>query len=116
MDHLGAMTIAALMVYVGWHAIQDNLHQLTDHTPNEELFSRVRASAMRVPGVYGTEKVRIQRYGPDAHVDIDIEVDPKLPVDQAHRISQKVRAHIQADWPQVQDVTVHIEPYYANDH
>ena len=62
------------------------------------------------------EKIRIQRYGPDAHVDIDIEVKPSLTVDKAHKISQQVRREIQKAWPAVRDVTVHIEPYYANDH
>lgn len=63
-----------------------------------------------------TEKTRIQLYGPDAHVDIDIEVDPELSVQKAHKISQEVRIEIQKAWPAVRDVTVHIEPYYPNDH
>ncbi len=49
-------------------------------------------------------------------MDIDIEVDPTMSVDEAHRISQLVRVEIQKDWPAVRDVTVHIEPYFPNDH
>ena len=55
-------------------------------------------------------------YGPDAHVSIDIEVEPTLSVEEAHEITQKVRQAIQVGWPSVRDVIVHVEPFYENDH
>lgn len=60
--------------------------------------------------------MRLQVYGPDAHVNIDIEVDPALSVEVAHEITQKVRAEIQKSWPAVRDAIVHVEPYYPEDH
>lgn len=116
MDHLGAVVIAGLIIVIGLRASKANLHQLMDHIPGEQFFSLVRRAANAIKGVKGTEKIRIQLYGPDAHVDIDVEVDPTLSVDEAHRISQCVRAGIQKEWPAVRDVTVHIEPFYENDH
>lgn len=115
-DRLGAILIAGFMIVIGLYACRDNFHQLMDKIPDENFFVIVREAARRVKGVKGTEKIRIQSYGPDAHVDIDIEVDPQLSVNLAHRLSQQVRAEIQRAWPSVRDVTVHIEPYYANDH
>ncbi|MBA2369444.1 MAG: cation transporter [Candidatus Protochlamydia sp.] len=115
-DHAGAILIAVFMVGLGFMAGRDNFNQLVDKVPDPEFFKKVKAAALAVKGVQAIEKVRIQLYGPDAHVDIDIEVNPRLSVDLAHQISQKVRAAIQKDWPAVQDVTVHIEPYYAGDH
>lgn len=115
-DKLGAIFIAAFMVIIGLIASRSNIHQLLDRVPDPEFFKKVRASALKVQGVKDTEKIRIQLYGPDAQVRIDVEVDPLLTVEGAHKISQEVRAEIQRDWPAVRDVTVHIEPYYPNDH
>jgi len=115
-DDSGAIAISLLMIVLGIYAAKKNLAQVLDSPPPAEYFEKVREASSVVPGVLGTEKLRIQQYGPDAHVDIDIEVDPGLTVDLAHRISQNVRAEIQRRWPAVRDVTVHIEPYYANDH
>lgn len=115
-DHVGAISIAFLMVGLGVYAARGNFHQLMDKIPDSNFFERVKKAALKVRGVFDTEKIRIQVYGPDAHVDIDIEVDPNLPVEAAHRISQEVRAEIQKEWPSVRDVTVHIEPYYPGDH
>ncbi len=116
LDFLGALAIAVFMITIGLYACKGNLNQLLDHVPEQHFFDTVNQAAKRVEGVLETEKVRIQQYGPDAHVDIDIEVDPAMSVDEAHRISQRVRAEIQRDWAAVRDVTVHIEPYYPNDH
>ncbi|MGA8163436.1 MAG: cation diffusion facilitator family transporter [Waddliaceae bacterium] len=115
-DRIGAMVIASMMMVLGSYAAKNNLDQLMDRLPDVNFFERVRQASLAVTGVLDTEKIRIQVYGPDAHVDIDIEVDPQLPVHLAHQISQNVRAEIQKDWPSVRDVTVHIEPYYPNDH
>ena len=116
LDHAGAIFIAVLMILVGINAARNNLDQIMDRKPDKQFFDKVRTAALRVDGVHDTEKIRIQQYGPDAHVDIDIEVDPLLSVDLAHSISQKVRVEIQKEWPAVRDVTVHIEPYYPHDH
>lgn len=115
-DHLGAIAIACFMIGIGIYAAKNNLYQLIDTAPNEQYFDKVRAAALQVEGVRETEKIRIQQYGPDAHVNIDIEVEPEMTVELAHQITQKVRAEIQKAWPAVRDVTVHVEPYYPGDH
>jgi len=115
-DHLGAVVIAGLMVGIGAVAVKNNLNQLLDRAPSSDYFDRVQAAAMRIPGVLATEKVRIQLYGPDAHVSIDIEVAPDLSVESAHTLTQQVRSEIQKQWPAVRDVIVHVEPFYPGDH
>jgi cation diffusion facilitator family transporter len=112
----GALLIALLMIYLGATSAMNNIHQLLDRAPDQSFFNRVSAAAKRAEGVLETEKIGIQLYGPDAHVDIDVEVDPNLTVEVAHKISQKVRLEIQKEWPAVRDVIVHIEPFYPNDH
>lgn len=115
-DLLSAVALSFIMIVLGARAAWANLHQLIDRAPRDERFKQVRESALQVAGVRGVEKVRIQHAGPDAHVDIDVEVDPDLPVSVAHVITQHVRARIQTDWPFVREVVVHVEPYYADDH
>ena len=111
-DHLGAFFISLFMIVMGFNASRENIYQLTDHLPDEMFFNKVKIAAKRDCRVLGTDKIRIQQYGPNAHIDIDIEVDPQLSVELAHGISRQVRAEIQKEWPSVLDVIVHIEPYY----
>jgi len=115
-DHCGAIIIATILIALGAHAAKNNLHQILDRIPDPKFFDRVSQAALRVPGVQETEKIGIRKYGPDAHVNIDVEVSPEMSVEHAHEISQKVRLEIQKEWPSVRDVSVHIEPFYPDDH
>ncbi|QDU10245.1 cation diffusion facilitator family transporter [Gimesia aquarii] len=115
-DHITAMILAIIMIYLGWIAARENLNELTDKIPHQNYFDQVKLSTLKVEGVLDVEKVRIQTAGPDAHVDIDIEVNPNETVAQAHLIAQRVRHQIQLDWPNVREVVVHVEPYYEADH
>jgi cation diffusion facilitator family transporter len=115
-DHLGAIVIAGMMIGMGFYAAKNNINQLMDRIPDPGFFDLVRQASLAVQGVLDTEKIKIMYYGPDAQVDIDIEVNPEMSVEEAHKISQNVRAEIQKKWPAVRDVMVHIEPYYPNDH
>ncbi len=115
-DHLGAILIALFMVISGSLSARSNVQQLLDRTPDAEILSRVRDAALSVPRVLATEKLLVQSYGPDAHVSIDIEVDPAMSVEEAHAITQHVRVAIQKSWPAVRDAIVHVEPFYPNDH
>ena len=115
-DRAGAAGLASLMIALGLAAVWENLHQLVDRAPDAARFELVRSAAAAVPGVLEVEKVRIQHAGPDAHVDIDVEVNPAETVCEAHRTAQHVRAAVQTAWPSVREVVVHVEPYYEGDH
>lgn len=115
-DHFGAMIISIFMVCLGLSAAKENLQQLMDKRPDEKYFEIVKGAACRAEGVEDVEKIKIQLFGPDAHVSVDVEVDPQLSVFEAHEITQHVRAEIQKDWPSVRDVIVHVEPYFPGDH
>jgi cation diffusion facilitator family transporter len=115
-DQIGAIAISIIMIILGIKASKGNFNQIVDRVPDQKFFQCVDKAAKSVEGVKGVEKTRIQLYGPDAQVDIDIEVLPTLSVAEGHKISQEVRAAIQKEWPVVKDVMVHIEPYYPGDH
>lgn len=110
-DQIGGCFIAILMIILGFKAALKNIHQLVDRIPSEEYFSLVEKAALAVKEVKATEKIRLQVYGPHAHVNIDIEVHPKMNVLKSHEIAKEVRLAIQKAWPMVQDVIVHVEPY-----
>ena len=116
LDAGAAVLLAVVMVALGAAAAWENAQQIVDRAPNDELFDRVRSAAAGVGGVRDVEKVRIQQAGPDAHVDIDVEVDPQMTVATSHEIAQHVRAAIIAAWPAVREVVVHVEPWFEGDH
>ena len=70
----------------------------------------IRATAQQVPGVHGVEKCYARKTGLQHHVDLHVEVDPRITVAEAHDIATNVRSHIRSTVPEIADVLVHIEP------
>lgn len=70
----------------------------------------VAAAALSVEGICGAHHIRSRGAEQDVHVDLHIEVLPQLSVLEAHLLSGLVEQAIQEHFPQVSDVTVHIEP------
>ena len=116
LDHIGSFAIGLLLIVQGIKNARDHLGPLIDQKPSVQDFETVSKACFNVAGVLGVEKIKIIHSGPTAHVNVDIEVDPVINVLMSHEIAQKVRASIQNAWPVVNDVTVHVEPYYPLDH
>ena len=90
--------------------VRDNSLDLIDTMPSLTLIQRIRAGALDIAGVHGTEKCRARKTSLQYHVDLHIEVDPRITVEEAHNIAERVRTHIRESLPEVADVLVHVEP------
>ena len=65
----------------------------------------------QVPGALGVEKCYARKTGLQYHVDLHIEVNPRITVAESHDIATLVRLHIREVLPEVADVLVHVEPH-----
>ena len=60
-------------------------------------------------------RIRTRGTKGEYYIDLHIEVDPKMPVDQAHAISHQVSDQIKQYMEDVKDVVVHTEPHEKQD-
>jgi cation diffusion facilitator family transporter len=112
-DHIGGVLIGLIVVFVGVRLVQQTVEQLTDAMPDENHMTEIRSVASRVPGALGIEKCFARRTGFKYHVDLHLEVDPKLTVRASHEIAARVKTEIKKNLNWVADVLVHVEPASA---
>lgn len=110
-DDWAALFAAGVILFNGWHLLKAPLRELMDAEPDKEFLERLRAAAQAVSGVRGVEKIFARKSGMRYWVDMHVEVDPDLPVRDAHQIAHDVKNHVRAALPNVADVLVHIEPF-----
>jgi len=110
-DHYGGFAVGLLVILLGIRVVRDTSYELMDTMPEDRLMTEIRSAAMAVPGVLGGEKCYARKTGFKYHVDIHLEVDPRMTVWASHEIATEVRFKIrkQLDW--VADVLVHVEPH-----
>jgi cation diffusion facilitator family transporter len=84
--------------------------ELMDGGSEKASYRKVFEAVSRVPGAGNPHRTRMRKIAGHWDIDIDIEVDPKLTVREAHSIATKVEQSIKANIDEVFDIMVHIEP------
>jgi cation diffusion facilitator family transporter len=102
------LAIAVAIAWGAWSIVRDASLVLTDAAVAEAdaIANVVRA----VPGVRGTHNIRTRGAEGYVWVDLHVQVDPGLPVTDAHEIASAVARRVEAEIGDPADVTVHIEP------
>jgi cation diffusion facilitator family transporter len=88
--------------------------ELMDGSAETESYLAVFDAVHSVEGAGNPHRTRMRRIAGLWDIDIDIEVDPNLPVIKAHRIATQVEAAIKERVEGIYDIMVHVEP--SGDH
>lgn len=76
--------------------------------PTEKLVEKL---ALEVTGVKGAHETSAVYSDGKLYITLHATVDPKLSVQETHRIAEKIENGIVGSIPDVENVTVHIEPF-----
>ncbi len=108
-DEVAALLAAVVIVVNGLRLGREPLQELLDrHHP--EVAEAAAGIALTVPGVEGVERCEARRSGRGHRVVMHAEVDPSMPVEEAHRITGRIKAAITDARDDVDHVLVHVEP------
>ena len=62
--------------------------------PQSATIDAIRLAAATVEGVRGTEKCYARKTGLKYHVELHVEVDPRMTVEDSHAVATRVRSHV----------------------
>jgi cation diffusion facilitator family transporter len=110
MDTLAALFIAVIILRWGFVIGYNAINVLMGASPGAKFMSEVKEVCTGIPGVKGCHKCRARRVGSRIHADLHVQVDPKLSVEESHRVATKVERNLKARMPDLASVVVHIEP------
>lgn len=109
LDAVAAVAVALMVVKIAWSLVFHAMRDLIDTGLEAERVAAIRNTICSVDGVRHFHHLRTRRMGPDALVDVHIQVDPLLSVSEGHFISETVRRRLICEIDEVQDVLVHID-------
>lgn len=85
--------------------------------PSEETeVERLIKNLATVDGVREVHDVATVYAGGKLYITLHVYVDPQLSVDEAHEIAEKIESNMHMGIKQLENVTVHVEPYGAESH
>lgn len=108
-DQLCALGVSVLVLLLAYRLFRRALPTLVDEFAIDPtlLSNAVRS----VKGVRQVLRVRSRWIGSDRAVDMIIRVDPELPTDESHLISDRIESLIESRFD-ITDISIHVEPYH----
>lgn len=107
-DPLMALLVTVAILISAAGVFRAGLRTLSDHAriPSAEVVALSEA----VPGVRQVHAVRTRGTEAEVYCDLHVLVDPQMTVLAAHDLGDEVERAVQAAFPSVKEVLVHIEP------
>ena len=109
-DRIIALLISLFIMYTGFKIFMKSNIDLMDGIDNTEVYDKLFQSVHSVEGAHNPHRVRARKIGHYYMINLDIEVDPDLPVKKAHDIAKNVENSIKSNLRNIYDVMVHVEP------
>jgi cation diffusion facilitator family transporter len=110
LDAIAAAGVALMILRIGWGLGWQSIRELVDTALDREQVAGIRRAILAVDGVNALHLLRTRRMGADALVDVHVLVDADLSVSEGHQIGEAVRRKLIAEFEEVSDVMVHIDP------
>ena len=107
-DAGASLAVAVAVTVIGWQIVRRGAGVLLDQTviPRDRIDAIMRS--MR--GVRSWHRVRTRGRPDEVFMDLHIRVESAISVQRGHGIAHEVAAAIRGCFPEVADVTVHVEP------
>lgn len=109
LDPVAAIGVSVLIARVGWELLWQSVAELSDTSLSRERVAVIRKAIRGIEGVQDLHLLRTRQAGPDALVDVHVQVNPHISVSEGHRIAEHIRERLIADLDEVSDVLVHID-------
>lgn len=109
-DDWAALFASGFILYNSYVIFRPALGEIMDEHLYDELIEEIRKEAVQVDGVLDTEKCFIRKSGMIYHVDLHAIVKGDITVSKGHDISHRLKDHLNAQFPNLGNVLIHIEP------
>lgn len=109
-DDIAALLASIMILYNCFKIFRPALGEIMDEHIHPELVEKIRAIALDVEHVKGTEKCYVRKVGTGFYVDLHAIVDGNFSVYQGHEIAHKLKDALMQKLPEISDVLIHIEP------
>ena len=116
MDALAAIVVSIMISLMGIHLIKKAFSELIDTSLDQDLVETIKQHVLNINGVMAVHRLRSRSMGGMGYIDLEIRVNPRLSVSEAHFISLHIENTIKRKFNEIIDVTVHIDPVAESEH
>ncbi|WP_397538676.1 cation diffusion facilitator family transporter [Rummeliibacillus pycnus] len=111
-DSLASILVAYLIFKIALHLIRPSIDVLMEKSVDPELLNEYTSIINQFEQVKRIDKIRARELGHYKLIDVRLSLDHHLTVKQGHDITHHIRNTIKANYPDVEEVLIHVNPYF----
>ena len=109
LDPIVTIMIACFIAYSAFEITRECSRVLCDTVVITDV-KEIERIVIKIKGVNACHKIRTRGREDDICVDLHVQVNPKMPIEEAHKISYAIEDALKNSIKGVTDVVVHMEP------
>ncbi|UPQ88196.1 CDF family cation-efflux transporter FieF [Vibrio sinaloensis] len=109
-DAIFAVGIGIFILFSAFKMVKEATQTLLDRKLPDSELRDIRETCLQVEGVLGVHQLRTRMSGPTRFIQLHLELEDKIPLLEAHRISDAVEDKLLELFPG-SDVLIHQDPY-----
>jgi len=110
LDSVASVVICLFILKVAYDILKTAVNNMLDTSCGEEYDQKLRSFITEQEGVVCVDVLRSRSFGNMVYVDLEMEVDGDIPLRQAHAIAERVHTNVEAHFPEVKHIMIHINP------
>ncbi|MFZ0219218.1 MAG: cation diffusion facilitator family transporter [Candidatus Aquirickettsiella sp.] len=109
LDAVAAIIVGLMILKIAWDFGWHSIRELIDTALSIEETEKIKFFIKEIPGVRAIHQLRTRSLAGSIFCDVHVLVDPSISVSEGHYIGQEVDKRLIASFPDITDVTVHID-------
>lgn len=110
MDSIASLVICGFILKVALHIFNDAISKMVDSSCPEEFEKELMSCICKQEGVINVDLLHTRMFGEKVYVDTEIGIDGAKTLQEAHDIAEQVHDQIEARFPMVKHIMVHMNP------
>ena len=115
MEPIASLVICVFILKAAYDIFKDATGKMVDRACDAETERRLRDCVSAEPEVLGIDRLQTREFGNRIYVDLEICLDGRLSLVEAHSIAERVHDRIEQEFPTVKHIMVHVNPYEKTD-
>lgn len=108
LDPIAALVVAGFIAKAAFDVATTTGGILSDQAAMEE--TDIEQVVMSVDGVIGCHQIRTRGSADHVFLDLHVWLPRDMPLEEAHALSHVVKDRLMAEYPQIADAVIHLEP------
>lgn len=110
LDPLASVVICAFIAKAAFGIFREAIDKMVDHSCDDHTEAAIRAGILAHEGIRSVDLLMTREFGRKIYVELEISVDGGLPLTEAHAIAESIHTDIEAAFPKVKHIMVHVNP------